>query len=584
MSLLKKLLHKNWFIYLLLSALCIFAYANTLRNEFTVVDDIPTFVNNESVHSFTAALRSYNIQIVLYAIFYKFFGVNPIPLHVMSISLHILNAILLFTIIKYLWNRKVALIAAVLFTIHPVNTEAVTWISGNPYLMVTLCSNLTLLMYILYKKYQNKNYLITSIGILFAGILFIQSIWLVTIPIIIFIVEQCILEKKIKLSVSKPLVLYVIPMIIFGVIFVAIKGPSRLSTRTQEKPLNQQALTPVIEGGPYTVFTMANLYIFPKDLMIYYDGNPIRKMYYVAMFIFTLLYGLLILYLWNKNRALAGILMILVVSLAPTFSPLKVAWFLSERYLYYGTGFFCTILALLIMYTERKVKTPILTPILVILLIFVYGIRTTSRNAEFKNSKSLALATIRTSPMSIRGYDDLAGDYLTKGDYKTALPLYRKTLTLLPDSNTAISNLGYIYTLYGFPQTANDLTEKKSPEELYRLGSEYYKREQYTNAFYYLYQSILLKPNMFQSKALMADIYIKTEQLQKADEMYKSILAEDPKQYAVYNKLAYIAFQKGDYDLAEKYLREVLKKQPNNKNLLDNLQLLEQTKLQKKIH
>lgn len=579
LSYFKKLLNKNSFVYSILIGLCILTYGSILGNEFTVVDDIPTFIDNETIRSFISSLKTFQLQIIIYSIFYNLFGTSPIPLHIMSISLHIANAILLFTILKLLFSSKVAILSALLFTVHPINTEAITWISGNPYLFNALVFNLCLLTYIWYKKTKQKKYLMQSLGIFIGGMILIQTIWLVTIPLVIFVIEQGILEKEVNLKLSKYLLLFILPPVVFGTLYIGIKGTQRLSTRSMEKPMNQQSLKPVLEGAPYTIFTMSRLYIFPKDLMIYYDGNPVGSTYYISMYLATLLYGIAILYLWNKNRSVSAILIILIILLAPTYSPIKVAWFLSERYLYYGTGLFCTLLAFLIIWLGRKTRISSLPFIMVLILVSLYFVRTLIRNAEFKNSATLAQATIRTSPMSIRGYDDLGGDYLMKGNYKAALPLYRKTLTLLPDSNTAISNLGYIYALHGIPQTANDRTEHRSSAELFELGNAYYKQGKYTNAFYYLYQSTLADPMSLQSKERMGDIYIKVGRMQQAEDMYNSIISEDPEYVAVYSKIAYVAFQKGEYDVAKKYLQEALKRQPDNKNIIDNLKLVEQTKL-----
>jgi cytochrome c-type biogenesis protein CcmH/NrfG len=359
-----------------------------------------------------------------------------------------------------------------------------------------------------------------------------------------------------------------------------MKSVDRLATRAIEKPMNQQSLKPIIESAPYTVFTMARLYLFPKDLMIYYDGNPIDQIYYVSMYLAAVLYGIMVLYFWKKNRPVAGLLIILVILLAPTYSPVKVAWYLSERYLYYGTGFFAAMLAMLIISVSKKTHWPAVAMIVVSCLTVLYSIRAVIRNAEFQNTHTLALATIRTSPHSIRGYDDLGGDYLLKGNYRDALPLFRKTLTILPDSNTAISNLGYIYILYGIPQTANDLTEKQSAQEMLRLGSEYYKQARYTNSFYYLYQSSMLEPKNPDPKIIMADIYMKTDQFEKAENMYLEVLKLKQGNVKVFNKLAFAAFRQNKYDRALLFLREALKYEPSNQNVKDNIKLIEQTKLQ----
>ncbi len=579
-STIRKLFKKDSFIYGVIVVLSLITYGIILRNEFTVVDDLATFVNSELIRNFPASFKTLEFQNILYSIYYHAFGVTPIPHHITSILMHITNAILLFIILRMLFNRTTAGIAAILFTVHPINTEVITWISGLPYLFIAFVFNLTLLYYLKFYKTKKIQYFYTSVVIFLLSLVFVRAVWLVTLPLLLFIVHTFILEKKFSMKGLKYFVPYVIGVIIFAAVFISMKSVDRLATRAIEKPMNQQSLKPIIESAPYTVFTMARLYLFPKDLMIYYDGNPIDQIYYVSMYLAAVLYGIMVLYFWKKNRPVAGLLIILVILLAPTYSPVKVAWYLSERYLYYGTGFFAAMLAMLIISVSKKTHWPAVAMIVVSCLTVLYSIRAVIRNAEFQNTHTLALATIRTSPHSIRGYDDLGGDYLLKGNYRDALPLFRKTLTILPDSNTAISNLGYIYILYGIPQTANDLTEKQSAQEMLRLGSEYYKQARYTNSFYYLYQSSMLEPKNPDPKIIMADIYMKTDQFEKAENMYLEVLKLKQGNVKVFNKLAFAAFRQNKYDRALLFLREALKYEPSNQNVKDNIKLIEQTKLQ----
>ena len=56
---------------------------------------------------------------------------GPVGFHVVNIALHALNAVLLFFIGRRLFGEKPALVAALLFALHPMQTEAVTYISGR---------------------------------------------------------------------------------------------------------------------------------------------------------------------------------------------------------------------------------------------------------------------------------------------------------------------------------------------------------------------------------------------------------------------------------------------------------------------
>lgn len=82
---------------------------------------------------------------LVFAIQHQFFGLYPLPYHLMSFIAHsaaVLFAYHLFRLFPH--YRAIALWAAVLFAIHPLNTETVSWISGQLSLYATLCALATL--------------------------------------------------------------------------------------------------------------------------------------------------------------------------------------------------------------------------------------------------------------------------------------------------------------------------------------------------------------------------------------------------------------------------------------------------------
>jgi Flp pilus assembly protein TadD len=125
-------------------------YLNALRNPF-VYDDYRTIVENGSIrtpgdlraivwHDVTRPIANFS-----FAIDRAIWGPTPFGFHLTSVLLHVLNVVLLFAIARHLAADRtgsgpstaaaapgyVAFLAAALFAVHPLMTEAVGYISGR---------------------------------------------------------------------------------------------------------------------------------------------------------------------------------------------------------------------------------------------------------------------------------------------------------------------------------------------------------------------------------------------------------------------------------------------------------------------
>ena len=86
------------------------------------------------------------------------FGVNPRIFHIVNILVHIFNGILLFLILKVLLkNELAAIIGALVFSVHPVQVEAVAWISELRGLLSAMFGLLSIYYYLKYRLYINTS-------------------------------------------------------------------------------------------------------------------------------------------------------------------------------------------------------------------------------------------------------------------------------------------------------------------------------------------------------------------------------------------------------------------------------------------
>jgi len=145
-----KVLYRNLLIALSLAIITWVAVSPSLKNSFTNWDD-PAYVyesndikslSTDNIKHIFSSIIVYNyhpLTILSLALDYKyakklpgdFFGVDPYIFHRTSVFFHILNTLLVFALFYLLSKRRleVAVIVALLFGIHPMHVESVSWVS-----------------------------------------------------------------------------------------------------------------------------------------------------------------------------------------------------------------------------------------------------------------------------------------------------------------------------------------------------------------------------------------------------------------------------------------------------------------------
>lgn len=129
---------------------------------------------------------------------YKLFGLHPTPYHLVSLILHLVNCILLFTLARHVLGTPFAAVSAVLFAVYPKATEAVHWISSVNTLMAAFFMLVTVLLFLTYLKKKNVGYLIFSY-ITFALALLSKET-AVTLPAMLVLADEYCYRKATNLK------------------------------------------------------------------------------------------------------------------------------------------------------------------------------------------------------------------------------------------------------------------------------------------------------------------------------------------------------------------------------------------------
>jgi tetratricopeptide (TPR) repeat protein len=164
---------RTWSIAATLILLVIVAFWPVLRNDFVLLDDPKTFINNPhfrgiGVDQLRWAWTTFLLGVyqpfawMLFEAEYAIWGLDPFGSHLVSLVLHAANTVLLYFVCLVLmdrarpptlrassWPRLAGAAAATaLFAVHPLRTEAVAWASCQPYLPCATFSLLSVFAYV----------------------------------------------------------------------------------------------------------------------------------------------------------------------------------------------------------------------------------------------------------------------------------------------------------------------------------------------------------------------------------------------------------------------------------------------------
>jgi len=533
---LRKITQANWGFLIFLVVVCFVVYFNSLDNQITLVDDMQGIVFDETIKSIPGALKTMNIQKIFYAVSYRFFEYNPLPIRAFSVGLHIINTLLVFYFIYLIWGKRIARMATLVFAVHTVNTEAATWISGSPYLLYAFFTFTIFILYLLFYAKRQKIYLFLAVAIYIFEMLVMQSPWVLVPPMALVVLDQLIVGKKFDLSRLWWIVLFAIPVSIYLITYFGSAFEARLEARSEggtRITMHTQALKPVIEGYPYSTYLMSKLYLLPANLTVYYDGMEVTTGLYVAMYSTFIVYAVVVIYLLKKQRQLAGILIILPFLMAPAYSPIKITWYLSERYLYSGTAFIGVLVALGTIYLQRRTGNKYLAYGLLSLLLVALAVGTVRRNNDWQDTQTLSYANMRAAPLSVRPYNDMGGHYYYRGEVKKAVEWYEKGLQIVPTSGTAINNLGFIYFELGPLIFWDDLVwpepDQEKAAELYNAGVKLMQEgAEPRTVSYFFNKALVFDPQNIDVTLHTAEMYKSLMMPEYASRLFRRVLEIDP--------------------------------------------------------
>lgn len=629
--------HQQLLLYCLLfvTVVTVLIYSNTWRVPFTF-DDIPAIPNSSFVPHFSFSASDFlrhglglrGIPSLTLGINYYFGGIDVVGYHIVNVGIHSINGILVFFLAYHLslltrttrtstlgylsWNNHVmlALCAALLFVVHPIQTMAVTYVVQRLTSLMTLFYLVALLSYV---RARWRGWSWAWMGVSLAATVFamLSKQNSGTIPLAVLLLEVGFFSHTYQQFRSHfmrflPLLLtaFLIPIMLLGLVpFLQVDpfNADELRTRFAEISIHKlTSSTNDISRIDYfltqlpVIVRYLRLLLAPFGQNIDHDVQLVKsftEMRGVGSVLLLISLVFVALILWKKRQRLIsfGILFFfLALSIESSIFPLPDLMF--EYRLYLPMVGFSLVAATLFAEAAdrfgqralwRNVALEHVIVVFLVVLLTCLGAATYHRNGLWRDSLALWADAVAKSPYKARPHNNLGILYLEQGRLDEAAVLFEKVIALDAEYSPAYNNIGLIYlqrdqldqALFYF-RKALELDPRYAHAQN-NIGAVYIKQNRIQDAEEAFRTAAELEPRYASARDNLGLIYFKQKRYEEALRQFERAIAIDPHQAVSYNNLGVVYVTIGRVDEARRAFNTALGLDPRHENAIANLRMLD---------
>lgn len=339
----------------LMSLMVFLAYLPTFSGDF-ILDDRPLIKNNPYVRSFHSAVSylsqedgtsgwqgsgakrtGYYRPLInfTYGLDQIFWGMKGPGFRASNVLFHLITCILFFYLIRRFTNSlETAFWIAALFALHPVNTEAVSWVSSRNNILVTLFGLASVYLHILGREQGQTRFALLSLLSFFAALL--SKEFGIVLIFILFLWDRMVFKDR-----RRPLqeIVTYFPYVVLLCCYLLLRhGAAGFFPSLGEPEPFWKRLVFV----PYLLQANTGLIVFPVNLHSFVISYPPHVLSWQG--VSGVLFAAVLWYVYRREKGpvLRFSLLSYLCSLLPIVNlvPLSSSSLVSMRWLYFPMTFF----------------------------------------------------------------------------------------------------------------------------------------------------------------------------------------------------------------------------------------------------
>ena len=423
------------------------AYANSLGGPF-VLDDLLSIRDNPHIRLFWPPLHWLSLEpqsslsgrplvTLSMTLCHAVAGLDVRVYHGVNVALHLFNGVLLLGLLRVRLSARAAFVAALLWTVHPLNTEAVNYLTQRSELLLG-----TFYLGTLYAVARGRR----GVAVLCCGLGMLCKESMVTAPVAVLLWERVYRFGSWRELFARQRRFYAALAGTWGVLLAVLL----LTPRSQSVGfgLGVSALD-YAQSQLVAVAHYLRLAVWPDPLAIYYgpvQAVALGDVIVPGLVVVAALTGALVLF-WRAARAGYPALLFFLL-LAPTSSFVPIATEVAaERRMYLPLAAFLALWVGVALTIERfawasgpdtrqggvRVAAWVATLALAATLAAV----THARNSDYASAVALWQSSVEARPNQAPGFVNLGIAHSEAGEYQDAAGAYRRALALEPDDARA---------------------------------------------------------------------------------------------------------------------------------------------------
>ena len=603
--------NNHWAVALLhllvIAVVAVLLYSNTFHVPF-VFDDSHTITENDAIRNTTMFLRkkslfrTRNLVYLTLSLTYRLWKLDVFWYHAGNTVSHVLAAwtayFLALAVFRLLPDgktdtpRTAALLTALVFVAHPLQTQAVTYCIQRMASMAALFFMLSVLLYLSARSHMKDRadqaaparvsaaavimFLLSAL----CGILAIMCKEnAACLPVVILLAEYVLFDRSWR-TWKRKIIWFAVMYCVLAVVSLYMIGGFR--NAAEEGLLHEVAsatrLSTDVSRLDYlcTQFSVITIYIrllvlpvgqcldwlYPFKTGFFDDFTPLAFLFLAAVAA-----GALLAVRKYPIVTLAAGWFFITLAVESTIIPITDA--LVEHRLYLPLFGFAVLVPWLIfrlLPTRRR-----LACLICLILVTALGTGTFLRNKTWCDEETLWSDVIDKCPHNYRAFNNLGRYLALQKRYQEAIIFLERSLALHPSYAEALNNRGYVSLSTGNMEEAIDFTSRALQarpsfgKAHQQMGNILTSMERYEEAFSHYRRAVpYSRNNLGLVRNNMGLVLAAMGRLSKAVKKYRRALKKAPDDPEILTNLGLVLARQGNYDEAVRCYKKALAENSNN--------------------